>query len=65
MRASIGGTRIGRPSKAAVATATTEPDTKPAGRPRKTQVTPPASAIASVSVVSSRIRQNAGFIGTG
>ena len=65
MRASIGGIRIGRPSKAAVATATTEPDTRPAGRPRMTHVTPPANAIASVSAVSRRMRLKAGFIGKG
>ena len=42
---------------------TTEPDTRPAGRPSNTNVTPPPSAIASVSAVSSRIRRSAGFIG--
>jgi hypothetical protein len=63
MRASASGSRIGRPSNAAVATATTEPDTRPAGKPSKVNVSPPASAIASVSPVSIRIRRNAGFIG--
>src|SRR5690349_16640296 len=62
MRASGSGTRIGRPSKAAVATATTEPDTNPAGKPSNVNVRPPASAIASVSAVSIRMRRNAGFM---
>src|SRR5262252_5447171 len=64
MRAIPSGTRTGRPSKAAVATASTEPDTRPAGRPSQIKVTPPASATASVSEVSTRMRRNAGSIGT-
>ena len=49
IRASHSGTRVGRRNRAAVATASTEPETRPAGTPISVKVIPPAAAIASVS----------------
>src|SRR5215475_6345577 len=46
MRAIPRGTRTGRPSKAAVATTSTEPDTRPAGRPSEIKVTLPGYSAA-------------------
>ena len=39
------GTRIGRPASAAIATASTEPETRPAGIPSLAKAMPPAAAI--------------------
>src|SRR6185312_4062474 len=55
-RARPNGTFMGRPNSAATATASTEPETSPAGNPTTVKATPPASAISSVSQVSSNVR---------
>ncbi len=50
-RASTCGTFIGRPMSATTATASIEPETRPAGNPISVKMTPPAVAISSVSAV--------------
>ena len=56
-RASGSGTLIGRPISAAIATASTEPDTRPAGMPRSTNAMPPSAANSMVSTVASSSRR--------
>ena len=48
-RASGSGTCVGRPSSAATAVTSIEPETSPAGTPIKVNATPPAAAVNSVS----------------
>jgi len=48
-RASHSGILVGRPASAAHATASTDPETSPAGTPIRLKPTPPAPATASVS----------------
>ena len=64
-RATGSGTFIGRPIRAAIATASTEPETSPAGMPRKTKATPPAAATSRVSAVASRSRRGEMAAGIG
>jgi hypothetical protein len=54
-RDSGAGTVIGRPASAATATASNEPMTNPAGRPRKARMLPPAAPTANVSAVRSSV----------
>src|SRR5271165_6962234 len=56
-RASGAGTLTGRRSNAAAATASTDPQINPAGKPTSVNATPPASAMASVSAVSTSVRR--------
>src|SRR5271169_3890051 len=61
-RASGAGNLTGRRSNAAVATARTDPQINPAGKPTSVNATPPASAMISVSAVSMSVRK-AGLAG--
>ena len=55
------GTVTGRPASAAIATPSSEPVTRPAGKPSQVRVTPPTAAIDSVSPV----RSNTVLVGIG
>ena len=55
-RASGAGTLTGRRSNAAAATASTDPQINPAGKPTRVNATPPASAMTSVSAVARSVR---------
>jgi hypothetical protein len=48
-RASVSGTKTGLPASAATATASTEPEISPAGKPTAVKASPPAAAMTSVS----------------
>ena len=63
MRASGIGTFMGRPIRAAAATANIEPETRPAGRPIRAKPMPPAAPIVSVSPIW--IRSRRGDVGGG
>src|SRR4051812_32972415 len=54
------GTRVGRPASDAIATASTDPETSPAGIPSQAKETPPAAAISRVSSGGRMLRGAAG-----
>ena len=56
-RATGGGTSMGRPLTPATATASIEPDTRPAGNPTSVNATPPIRATVSVSARRARDRR--------
>ena len=56
-RATAAGTSMGRPLTPAIATASIEPDSRPAGSPMSVNATPPIKAMASVSARRARDRR--------